>query len=150
MNSTTKTAVFTSVAFLLFFGFKIQKIMTSELLPNPQMLAPIQLPFVSILKKTNREELLKGQPEGKNPFKPLFCEVMNLYGVRKTFKDQWVALFSGMASEVVPLTIGDSFEGVTIISTDSKGCTVRYGNIERTFNLQNSNVRENIKRESGK
>ncbi|MFZ2960091.1 MAG: hypothetical protein WA705_24685 [Candidatus Ozemobacteraceae bacterium] len=135
MNLPLKAAVLTSVALLLFFGYTLLRTLKDPFPPSPESLASIEVQVLVPGKNILKEDVLKGLPESHHPFKPLFFETMKLYGVRKDSGNHWIALFSALGSAVISLEAGQTFEGVILNSVDDRGCTVRYGNVERTFSF---------------
>ena len=53
---------------------------------------------------------------------------------------RWLAIFTdGKAdtgSRLMKFAAGDTHDGITLLNVDNRGCIIRYGNIERRFEVK--------------
>jgi hypothetical protein len=130
-----KAAVVTSVLLLLFFGYTVNKVHSAAYVPEPAYLSAIPVPMPLIRKEIAINDLLDKLPQDRQVFRQVFFEVMKLQGLQKTRSGSWLAIFADAKGNLMKLGAGDTHDGVRIESVDSVSCTVRYGSIERKFDL---------------
>ncbi len=108
--------------------------------PNPQYTAAITLPQQVIRKEIKREDLLEGLPQDEDPFRPLFFETMVLKGIMKDNFGRWLAIFEDGSLDnklgLLKFAAGETHDGITLLQVDGHGCIIKYGNIERRFEIK--------------
>lgn len=135
MTLWMKTAVVFSVCLLLFFGYTINKVHSTEYVPDTSYLTPLMAPMPLVRKDVDFDKLVENLPTDRQYFRQVFFEIMNLRGMQKNKFGSWLAIFTDEKGNLVRLGSGDTYDGVKIESTSETGCVVRYGNIERRFVL---------------
>ena len=107
---------------------------------NPKYTEVIATPQPVLRKEINRDDLLIALPLEEEPFRPLFFESMVLKGIMKDNFGRWLAIFTDGKPEndsrFLKFAAGDTHDGITLLNVDSKGCVIRYGNIERRFEVK--------------
>ncbi len=135
MTLWMKTAVIFSVMLLLFFGYTINKVHSTEYVAEAGYLTPLMAPMPLVRKDVSFDKLIENLPTDRQYFRQVFFEIMNLQGMQKNKFGTWLAIFTDEKGNLVRLGPGDTYDGVKVESTSETGCTVRYGNIERSFVL---------------
>ncbi len=135
MTLWMKAAVITSVCLLLFFGYTINKIYAEQFIAEVSYLAPVTIPMPLVRKDVDFNKLVENLPTDRQFFRQVFFEIMNLRGMQKNKFNTWLAIFADEKDNLVLIGPGDTYDGVKIESSSASGCTVRYGNIERSFLL---------------
>ena len=140
MKLWIKAAIFGSIFMVLFFLYRMNQANSVVYIAQPQYTEAITLPQPVIRKEIKRDELLIGLPVDKEPFRPLFFESMVLKGIMKDNFGRWLAIFTDGKSEagsrLMKFAAGDTHDGITLLNVDNKGCIIRYGNIERRFEVK--------------
>ena len=140
MKLWMRAAIFGSIFMVLFFLYRINKENSVVYIAKPQYTEAIVLPQPLIRKEIKREDLLIGLPEEEEPFRPLFFESMILKGIMKDNFGRWLAIFTDGKlennSRFLKFAAGDTHDGITLLKVDNRGCVIRYGNIERRFEVK--------------
>ena len=140
MKLWMRAAIFGSIFMVLFFLYRINKENSVVYVAKPQYTEAIVMPQPLIRKEIKREDLLIGLPLSEEPFRPLFFESMILKGIMKDNFGRWLAIFTDGKSEagsrLMKFASGDTHDGITLLNVDNKGCVIRYGNIERRFEVK--------------
>ena len=140
MKLWVRAAIFGSIFMVLFFLYRINKENSVVYVAKPQYTEAIVMPQPLIRKEIKRDDLLIGLPLGEEPFRPLFFESMILKGIMKDNFGRWLAIFTDGKSEtgsrLMKFATGDTHDGITLLNVDNKGCVIRYGNIERRFEVK--------------
>lgn len=140
MKSWTKVAVYGSLFMVCLFIFRLSSTNRVVFYPQPKYTEEISIPEPMIRKSVKREDLLLGLAEKAQPFKPLFFEKMVLKGIMKDNLDRWTAIFTDgelkKSSDLLKFAAGDTQNGITMINVNNSGCLVRYGNVERKFEIK--------------
>lgn len=140
MKLWMRAAIFGSIFMVLFFLYRINKENSVVYVAKPQFTEAIVMPQPLIRKEIKREDLLIGLPSNEEPFRPLFFESMILKGIMKDNFGRWLAIFTDGKSEagsrLMKFATGDTHDGITLLNVDNKGCVIRYGNIERRFEVK--------------
>lgn len=140
MKPWMKAAIFGSILMLCLFFYKMNEANKTVFYPLPEYTEPIPLPPVLIRKDIKREELIVNLAENEQPFRPLFFEKMVLKGIMKDGFGRWLAIFTDgtkeNSSRLLKFAAGDTHNGITLVDVDNKGCLIKYGNIERRFEIQ--------------
>ena len=141
MKLWMKAAIFGSIFMVLFFLYRMNKENSVVYIAKPQYTEAIVLPQPLIRKEIKREDLLIGLPKDEEPFRPLFFESMILKGIMKDNVGRWLAIFTDgkpeNSSRFLKFAAGDTHDGITLLKVDNRGCVIRYGNIERRFEVNN-------------
>ena len=135
MNLWIKAAVVTPVIILLFFAHTIYDINTSQKTAASDYLAAITPPMPLIRSEVKLDTLLDSLPENANWFRPVFFEGMALRGMQKNRYGNWIAIFASSRGRLIKLGQNDEYDGVRVQSVSPRSCVVRYGNVERRFEL---------------
>lgn len=135
MSLWIKVALATSVCLLLFFGYTINKINTEEFVADVTYLTPLTIPKPLVRKDVDFNKLVENLPTDRQYFRQVFFEIMSLRGMQQNKFKTWLAIFADEKDNLVLIGPGDTYDGVKIESSSEDGCTVRYGNIERSFLL---------------
>lgn len=135
MNLWVKVAVLLSVCLLLFFFYTINDIHSKEYFAEASYLEPVTIPMPLVRKDVDFNGLVENLPSDRQYFRQVFFEIMNLRGMQKNKFSTWLAIFADEKNDLVRLGPGDIYDGVKIETSSDRGCTVRYGNIERSFIL---------------
>lgn len=140
MKLWMRAAIFGSIFMVLFFLYRTNKENSVVYIAQPQYTEAIVMPQPLIRKEIKREDLLIGLPSNEEPFRPLFFESMILKGIMKDNFGRWLAIFTDGKSEagsrLMKFATGDTHDGITLLNVDNKGCVIRYGNIERRFEVK--------------
>ena len=141
MNFWYKTAIFGSIIFVLIFLRKVNiERNPNNYVAKPQYLEAVPIPQLNKRNEIAREELLDKLSEDTEPFRQLFFETMVFKGVIKDNSDRWQAIFidknAEKDSKFIRLAKDETHDGVTVLYVNEHGCGVRYGNIERKFDVK--------------
>lgn len=141
MNFWYKTAIFGSIIFVLIFLRKANLEMHNYYAPSPQYTEAVPVPQMNIRKETTIEELLDKMPENTEPFRQLFFETMIFKGVMKDKFDRWQAIFidgksTDKINKFLKLAKDETHDGVTVMHVNDRVCIVKYGNVERKFDVK--------------
>lgn len=140
MKLWMKAAVFGSIFMVCFFMWQLKKADEVKYFAQPQYVEAIPLPQPLIRKDIKREELLLNLPESEEPFRQLFFETMQLKGIMKDSFGRWLAIFTDgnpeHSSRLLKFAAGDTHDGITLMAVDQRGCVIKYGSIERRFEVK--------------
>ena len=143
MKLWMRIAIFGSIFMVLIFLYQIKQTNSKVYIAEPQYSEP--LPAVNFItrKEARYEDLIANISEDEKPFKPLFFETMNLKGIMKDNFNRWIAIFSdnsngsnGSNTGLLKFAAGETYDGITLLSIDNRGCVIKYGNIERRFEVK--------------
>lgn len=141
MKLWMRAAIFGSIFMVLFFLYRINVANSKEYIPEPRYTEPLpQVTFVN-RRVVSYNNLIENLSSEIKPFKPLFFETMVLKGIMKDHSNNWIAIFSDgnkdkNNSSLLKFAAGESYDGVSMIDIDAHGCTIKYGNIERRFEVK--------------
>lgn len=137
MKPWMKSLLYGSIFMALFFFYKLEQSFEFPA-PQPQYIQAIDIPQHYLRQSIKIEELTSNLSE-KKAFRPLFFENMKLKGIMKDSFNRWIAIFSeereDLTSDLLKLAVGDTHDGIKLLEIDHKSCLVRYGSIERKFEL---------------
>ena len=140
MKLWMRVAIFGSIFMVLLFLYQVNRTNSRVYLAEARYTEP--LPAVNFITRNEvkYENLITGLSLEEKPFKPLFFESMTLKGIMKDNLNRWIAIFSdgnkGANASLLKFAAGETYEGITLLSIDNRGCVIKYGNIERRFEVK--------------
>ncbi len=141
MKLWMRAAIFGSIFMVLFFLYQSNAANSKKYNPEPKYIEPLPQVSFANRKVVSYNNLIENLSSETKPFKPLFFETMVLKGIMKDHSNSWIAIFSDgnkdkNNSSLLKFAAGESYDGVYIINIDAHSCTLKYGNIERKFEVK--------------
>ena len=136
MKLWMRIAIFGSIFMVLLFLYQIKVSNSKVFNAEPRYTEPLPIVNFILRNEVKYEKLIADIPADLKPFKPLFFENMNLKGIMKDNFNRWIAIFSDGNAGLLKFAAGETYDGITLLSIDNRGCVIKYGNIERRFEVK--------------
>ncbi len=136
MKLWMRIAIFGSIFMVLLFLYQIKVSNSKVFNAEPRYTEPLPMVNFILRNEVKYENLIADIPTDLKPFKPLFFENMNLKGIMKDNFNRWIAIFSDGNAGLLKFAAGETYDGITLLSIDNRGCVIKYGNIERRFEVK--------------
>lgn len=82
-------------------------------------------------------KLLASNEKLGNPFAKKLYEAIKLKGFMRSQKsNEWAAIFEGPEGESIILAPGKKYQGIELVSANSRSCEIKYGDYHKSIELK--------------